>query len=105
MSDNETKIAEMLKIDLLNMAEWRRRKADEFPADTRNAASADMLERLAGTAGQVDPGLLRAYTELLEDLTDGEKHSDLLREIGFGWEPESASEFVSRFVALAAGTV
>jgi hypothetical protein len=68
----ETETAELLEIDFLSTADWRRRKAAEFPEDTRNAAAADMLERLAGTARQVPPELLRAYREFFEDLPDSE---------------------------------
>jgi hypothetical protein len=94
---------ESLRLAFQSTAEWRRQKAVERPEDTRNATAAEILDHLAATTKDVVPEILEAYVELFEDLPDTERHEDLLREVGFHWEPESASEFVSRFIKEATG--
>src|ERR1700751_69793 len=37
-------------VDFAGTAEWRRRKAEEFPHDTRNAEAAEILDKLAEEA-------------------------------------------------------
>jgi hypothetical protein len=41
---------EMIGYNVQNTADWRRRKADEFPNDTRNPVAAEELERLGESA-------------------------------------------------------
>ena len=45
MSDDH--LTTLIGNDMQGTAEWRRRKAEEFPADTRNLNAAEELERLA----------------------------------------------------------
>ena len=95
-----------LQSSFLFCAEWRREKAIEHSADHRNIEAAEMLDRLANTVDEVKPrSLLEAYAELFEDC-DGdevERHGQLLREVGFHWDPKTATEFVQRFIAETTG--
>jgi hypothetical protein len=79
-------------------AEWRRKKAEEFPDDARNQEAARILDRLAATAERVPPDVLAAYYELFEDLPDTEELSDMLRNIGFGSTYDTAEDFVRAFI-------
>lgn len=88
-----------MEIELSSTAEWRRAESIQYPHDRRNVEAAEILDRLARTVKQVDPTILAAYAELLNDLKDSEQKSELLREIGFHWWPQTATEFVSRFIS------
>ncbi|WP_396604337.1 hypothetical protein ACFLEY_34660 [Bradyrhizobium sp. YCK136] len=88
-----TDLAEVFR----EQAEWRRQKAREYP-DERNIEAAECFDRLAATATNVEPAVLQAYEELLEDYGDHELQSELLRQVGFHWLPANASEFISRFI-------
>jgi hypothetical protein len=90
-----------LKDTFLETARWRREKAVEYPHDDGNALAVKLLEQLAASADQVEPELLDAYAELVDDFRDGETHSELLRNIGFRWAPATAREFVVEFISLA----
>jgi len=92
-------IRNQLLLDLKSSAEWRRQKAEEFPQDKRNAAAAELLDRVAKTVVLVDPATLDAYGALFDDFSDAESHSELMREIGFTWWPETATDIVRRFIA------
>ena len=92
-----------LRDEFERTATWRREKAAEHPDDTRNAEAAAVLDRLAETAVDVDARLLTAYEELIEGLMESERHSEMLREIGFHSWPSTASEFISRFIAETTG--
>jgi hypothetical protein len=99
MTDDTELNTELLKVEFLNTAEWRRQKAAEYPDDKRNLEAADLLERLAETVDQVEPALLQAYVELWEDAPEAEALSDMLREIGFYTAPKTATEFVAAFIS------
>jgi hypothetical protein len=88
-------LAEIFK----EQADWRRRKAAEYPDDVRNLEAANCFDRLAATAGDVPPAVMRAYAELFEDCHDAERHAELLKQVGFQWLPDDASEFVAAFIA------
>jgi hypothetical protein len=72
--------------------------------------AAARLERIAATVPEIEPALLEAYEELFEDddedgVVAAHVNGELLGQIGFGWEPETASEFVSKFIAMRTGTI
>jgi hypothetical protein len=97
--------AKLLRNDFLGTANWRREKAVEYPADRRDREAAEILDRLASTVDQVEPGLLEVYAELFEDCEgdEVERHGELLDEVGFDWDPKTATEFVQRFIAEMTG--
>jgi hypothetical protein len=95
--------AKLLRNDFLGTANWRREKAVEYPADPVKRPK--YSDRLAGTVDQVEPGLLEVYAELFEDCEgdEVERHGELLDEVGFHWDPKTATEFVQRFIAEMTG--
>jgi hypothetical protein len=98
----------MLKDEFLNTAEWRRRKAIEYPDDERNLGAVTLLERLANTVDQVEPSVLRAYVELWRDdeCYGGVETVNALRGVGFQRAPKSATDFVRELTEkLTAGTI
>ena len=98
---NDARVA--LAVYFASTASWRREKARECPDDLRNLTAAELLERLAATVSEIDTQTLDAYGALLDDVEDSERHSEMLREIGFHWEPDNALEFVQRFIAETRG--
>jgi hypothetical protein len=89
----------LLKEELEDKAEWRRRKAVEYPDDRRNLDAADEYERLAKTVQQVPAALLVAYAESFEDLPDTEMWQEMLKDIFRGfWSPVDATEMVQHFL-------
>lgn len=99
---------EKLSEDLMSTAEWRRRKADQFPEDSRNLEAAADLEELAGeilnlSGTDLDDRLSRAA-----DGADCEQwqetKSELLRDVGFRWAG-SASKLVEDLISQTARRV
>jgi hypothetical protein len=102
--------------DLESTADWRRRKAEGYPEDTRNEAAAELLEKLAAQlrALKVSP-FYRKLGELEETLYQGvdAKGFDLLglsealseyhRGIGFHHFPESAEEYLVDLIQIYSG--
>src|SRR5215475_10601202 len=80
----------MLKGELEDQAEWRRRKAAEYPDDRRNLDSAEEYERLARTVKDIPDDLLVAYSEAFEDVPDSERWQEMLKDIFRGF-----SDFVT----------
>ena len=90
---------DMLKADLEDQAEWRRRKAVEYPDDRRNIDSAEEYERLAKTVKDIPADLLVAYSEAFEDAPDSERWQEMLKDIFRGFSDfENAAELVQAFV-------
>jgi hypothetical protein len=88
-----------LKGDLEDQAEWRRRKAVEYPNDRRNLDSAEEYERLAKTVKDIPDDLLVAYSEAFEDLPDSERWQEMLKDIFRGFSDfANATELVQAFV-------
>jgi hypothetical protein len=94
---------DQLRIDFDAQAEFRREKAVEYPTDTRNAEAAEIFDKLSKSAGAVPASLMEAYIELFENATDGEAHQSMLKEVGFHWWPEDATEFVKAYIAKMTG--
>ena len=90
---------DMLKGDLEDQAEWRRRKAAEYPDDRRNLDSAEEYERLAKTVKDIPDDLLVAYSEAFEDVPDSERWQEMLKDIFRGFSDfANATELVQAFV-------
>jgi hypothetical protein len=91
---NDETIREILRLELEIAAGCSSRKG--------NQSAADFLSRLAGTTKDVDLAVLRAYSQLLDDLGDLaglEISSDYLRQIGTSQFPENAAEYVKRLIS------
>ena len=91
-------------------AEWRRRKAEEYPDDQRNLRAAEHLERLVGTVEDVNPELWRRMREVEERLNEQPVEfcdpllnweNDLLREEGFHNFSETAEDFLRCWIDSA----
>jgi hypothetical protein len=83
-------------------AEFRRRKATEYPRDTRNAEAVEIFDKLRETIKEVDPIVFRQHEEIFERDSDerhAERYNEMLLGIGFHWWPNTATEFLSTFIA------
>ena len=90
---------DILKGELEDQAEWRRRKAAEYPDDRRNLDSAEEYERLARTVKDIPEDLLVAYSESFEDAPDSERWQEMLKNIFRGFSDfANATELVQAFV-------
>lgn len=62
------------------------------------------FEQLYDTVNGISAETLGAYLELFEDLPDGGADADLMEAVGRGaWAPQSATEYVQRFIASRSG--
>lgn len=83
-----------------NQALWRTRKAKEYPDDQRNAAAAELLNKLAAQVELrlFNRGLLEQYSRLVEvaeiAVNVVEEEQQLIREVGFHFFPDSVDEFL-----------
>jgi hypothetical protein len=92
-------IRQMLKAELEETAEWRLRKAVEYPDDRRNRDSATEYDRLAKTVKDIPDDVLVAYAEAFEDLPDSERWQELLKDIFRGFsDAANATELVQAFL-------
>jgi len=82
----------MIGYQVESTAEWRRRKAEQFPDDRRNLVAAEELEELAAQINRIGDSELihQQIAKLHESITDddawmhvSEAVSDELRSIGF----------------------
>jgi hypothetical protein len=104
MNNDVRKIKEHLRLDFECVADWRRRKAQEYPDDRRYVEAAQELDVLALTVDRVAPEILTVYAELFEDGgDDDEKHDEMLRGIGFSSSYSSATEYVQKFIGAQTG--
>jgi hypothetical protein len=98
-TDDIARTRDMLKGDLEDQAEWRRRKAAEYPDDRRNLDSAEEYERLAKTVKDIPDDLLVAYSEAFEDVPDSERWQEMLKDIFRGFSDfANATELVQAFI-------
>lgn len=102
-------LSEQIGYNVENTADWRRRKAEEFPDDTRNLAAAEELERLAAEISGIPNGseierqisdaensINGLPNDILGEVTEEvvEAISDELRAIGFHTSYGAAQEFL-----------
>ena len=88
-------------------AEWRQRKAEEYPDDRRNARAAEALEGLAAHVLTLpdDDDRLRNLTMLVggrDIFVFGQQASQALGRFGFDGPGEDADSFLDYLVGLAA---
>jgi hypothetical protein len=86
-------------------ADWRRRKAEEYPDDDRNRDAVAELTRLAETVPDVSDKRVAQYDALWkDDRADRavEIESEMLRSVGFsaGWK--TAEQFIAELVERVA---
>jgi len=89
--------------ELQGQADWRREKAAQYPDDKRNAAAAEIFDRLAATAPAIPHDVYAAFLELFE-ARDSEEYLQMLQSVGFRYWPASAEQFVRDFIASRSGT-
>jgi hypothetical protein len=89
--------------DFKEHAEWRREKAQHYPAEERNLEAAAILDRLAATVDAIPQDVFVALSELGpnvdDDLLDVEQWTEMLRDVGFQSAPKNAEDFVRSFIA------
>jgi hypothetical protein len=83
--------ADLLKLQFQNAAEFAQSRGD--------SSRAEVFNRLSGTADSVDTSLLDAWAELYEDLPDQEADNEMMAQVGRGWFPKSATEYVKEFIS------
>lgn len=74
--------------------------AADYSLKKGNLTAAKILWKLAGTTQQVEVGVLYAYAQLLDDIASPPVASDALRQIGSGWFPKTAAEYVDKLVLV-----
>jgi hypothetical protein len=87
--------ADLLKLQFQNAAEFAESRGD--------ASRAEVFIRLAETADSVDTSLLDAWAELYEDLPDQEADNEMMAQVGRGWLPDTATEYVKQFISRRTG--
>jgi hypothetical protein len=89
---------DILKFQFEGQAEY----ASRHPI--RRALAKECFDRLAATVAEVPAELLLAYGDLFDDVKDAELDQELMEQIQHGnWHPESATEYLQRFIAVATG--
>jgi hypothetical protein len=87
---------------LESAADWRWKKAQGSPDDSRNMAAHDILQRLAQTVDQVSADRMQAYAEAfsknLECAVETEK--ELIKAVGFRVSFDTAESFILRVIDL-----
>jgi hypothetical protein len=99
-------MGDLIASDVENSAEWRRRKADEFPEDAeRNLAAAELLDQLARDLWTLEGGALhkRAVHLLESGGSDAVAYfvdslSYATRAVGFRSFPDSGEQFFSELI-------
>jgi hypothetical protein len=86
------KVREILRLELEIAADCSMQRCDP--------SAANILKMLAETTRHVDLAVLLAYARLLDDIRDPAALSDALREIGAGWCPDDAADYVKKLVSV-----
>ncbi len=99
----DTKESIAMRLD--EQADFRRRKAEEFPNDERNPAAVGLIERLAADLRKLpgDDALLTsiARLETTDNLTGaGEKLQTYFNRIGFDHFPDNATELLNDYRSI-----
>jgi len=96
-------IGMLVGFNVESSAEWRRRKADEFPGDaSRNNRAAEMLDRIAADLTALEGSELhRRLFEVSE--RDSERFStevsELTRQVGYHAFPDAGAQFVEELLS------
>lgn len=96
-------MSNFLTFELQRKAEWRDRKAERHPEDTRNAAAADLLRKLAddastseaaGKLSRIEEDVDHEWYDRFKDVRD-----DVLADIGFRFHPQSVDHVAEEILA------
>ncbi|MFK4823739.1 hypothetical protein ACI0FM_02910 [Paenochrobactrum sp. BZR 588] len=83
---------------------FRKERSVQFPDDTRNESAVELLEKLRAMPNE-NTELVASY----QSIVDGEtvdagtfinSHSEVMRSIGFGYEPETADEVLELILSM-----
>ena len=94
---------EILQSQFESQAEWRRQKVIEYPDDARNEYAAKLFDKLASSVSEIDADWITAHEELFDDLPDSEAWQEMMKSVGFRYEPESAAQFLADFIKERTG--
>jgi hypothetical protein len=91
-------------VDVAGTAEWRRRAADQYPEDERNARAVQLLEKIAPEIDALNDSDLHKKLEVYWfDPDDGKRTSEIigeeLRNVGFRSFPESGKELLEAIIS------
>jgi hypothetical protein len=97
MLDIEIDIATLVADDVSGTADWRSRKAVEYPDDARNREAAEILEKIASDlltleGTEIHRRTAEAFDRHLERFS--EELSELTRQVGFWAFPNTGTEFL-----------
>jgi hypothetical protein len=109
MKELNLNIEEMIGLQVQEIAEWRWRKAEEFPDDPRNIEAAKELERLAGEIGQLNGSALHHRISELTDIVSEQGADDdaadtiesteaELRRVGFSVGFRTGAELIEWYL-------
>jgi hypothetical protein len=68
-----------------------------------DSTKVNILRELSATTEDVPDALIKAYWEIFEAMRDKELEYELLRDIGVFYWPESATNFVRKFISISTG--
>jgi hypothetical protein len=88
---------ELLRLQFQSAAEFAESKGDSYRAA--------IFTRLAETTESVEPSILDAWADLYDGLPDQEADQEMMSNVGRGWLPETATEYVKEFIARRTGGV
>lgn len=71
--------------------------------DTRDLTKIAILRELSATTAEIPDAMIEAYWEIFEGLRDTELEYEMLRGIGISFWPESASNFIEKFISISTG--
>jgi hypothetical protein len=80
-----------------------RMQFDAAAADAADPTRISILRELSATTSDIPAAMIEAYWEIFEGLRDTELEHEMLRGIGTFWWPESATNFVERFISISTG--
>src|SRR5690349_9945964 len=97
MLDIEIDIATLVADNVSGTADWRSRKAVEYPDDTRKREAAEILEKIASDLLNLEgTEIHHQAVEAFENQPERfcEELSELTRQVGFWYVPETGTEFL-----------
>ncbi|KJC53649.1 hypothetical protein UP10_41940 [Bradyrhizobium sp. LTSPM299] len=97
----ETRVGDGINVEQIR--EILRMQFEAAATDTRDPTKITILRELSTTTADIPDAMIQAYWEIFEGLRDTELEHEMLRGIGISFWPESASDFVERFISISTG--